>query len=46
MKRTAIAAVLTLAVSALAIPWLTGTVAPIADAQSPPSSGPGVPVTA
>src|SRR5436190_9634583 len=46
MKRTAIAAVLTLAVSALAIPWLTGTVAPIADAQSPPPSAPGVPVTA
>ncbi|TMJ59695.1 MAG: efflux RND transporter periplasmic adaptor subunit [Alphaproteobacteria bacterium] len=46
MKRTAIAAVLTLALLAIVMSWVIDTVAPSAEAQSPPPSGPGVPVTA
>ena len=46
MKRTAIAAVLTLALLAIVMSWVIDTVAPCAEAQSPPPSGPGVPVTA
>jgi multidrug efflux system membrane fusion protein len=49
MRRTAIAAAATLAlaaITALVMPQLIGSFAPSADAQSPPPSGSGVPVTA
>jgi membrane fusion protein, multidrug efflux system len=46
MRRTALAAAATLALTAIAMPQLIGSFAPIADAQSPPASGSGVPVTA
>src|SRR5438067_13127638 len=46
MRRTALAAAATLAVTAIAMPQLIGSFAPSADAQSPPASGSGVPVTA
>jgi membrane fusion protein, multidrug efflux system len=46
MRRTAIAAAVTLAVTAVAMPRVIGTFAPSADAQSPAPSAPGVPVTA
>src|SRR4029077_3704728 len=46
MRRTAIAAAVTLAVAAVAMPRVIGTFAPSADAQSPPALAAGVPVTA
>src|SRR4029077_12680554 len=49
MRRTAIAAAATLAltaITALVMPQLIGSFAPSADAQSPPASAAGVPVTA
>ena len=46
MRRTALAAVATLAVTAIVMPQVIGSFAPSADAQSPPPSGSGVPVTA
>src|SRR5947209_2739796 len=46
MRRTALAAAATFAVTAIAMPQLIGSFAPSADAQSPPASGSGVPVTA
>jgi hypothetical protein len=46
MRRTAIAAAMTLALTAIVMPRLIGTVAPSAEAQSPPPPAPGVPVTA
>jgi multidrug efflux system membrane fusion protein len=46
MRRTAIAAAVTLAMTAIVMPRVIGTVAPSAEAQSPPPSAPGVPVTA
>jgi multidrug efflux system membrane fusion protein len=46
MRRTAIAMAATLAVTAILMPRVIGSFAPSADAQSPPPSGPGVPVTA
>jgi multidrug efflux system membrane fusion protein len=49
MRRTAIAAAATLAlaaITALVMPQLIGSFAPSADAQSPPPSGSGVPVSA
>src|SRR5256714_1728321 len=46
MRRTALAAAAALAVTAIVIPQLIGSFAPSADAQLPPPSGSGVPVTA
>ena len=46
MRRTALAAAATLAVTAIVMPQVIGSFAPSADAQSPPPSGSGVPVTA
>jgi multidrug efflux system membrane fusion protein len=46
MRRTAIAMAATLAVTAILMPRVISSFAPSADAQSPPPSGPGVPVTA
>jgi multidrug efflux system membrane fusion protein len=46
MRRTAIAATLALAVTATVMPRIVGTLAPSAEAQSPPPSSPGIPVTA
>ena len=46
MKRTVVAAAVTLAVTAIVMPRVIGTFAPSAEAQSPPPSSPGVPVTA
>src|SRR5437868_1294387 len=46
MRRTALAAAATLAVTAIVMPQVIGSFAPSADAQSPPGSGSGVPVTA
>jgi multidrug efflux system membrane fusion protein len=46
MKRTAIAATVALAVTATVMPRVIGTFAPSAEAQSPPPSSPGIPVTA
>ena len=46
MRQTAIAAAMTLALTAIVMPRLIGTVAPSAEAQSPPPPAPGVPVTA
>ena len=46
MRRTAIAAAVTLAVTATVMPRVIGTFAPSAEAQSPPPSSPGIPVTA
>src|SRR5436190_19918733 len=46
MRRTALAAAATFAVTAIAMPQLIGSFTPSADAQSPPPSGSGVPVTA
>jgi multidrug efflux system membrane fusion protein len=46
MRRTVIAAIVALALTAIVMPRIIGTVAPSAEAQSPPPSAPGVPVTA
>jgi multidrug efflux system membrane fusion protein len=46
MRRTAIAAAVILAMTAIVMPRVIGSFAPRADAQSPPPSGSGVPVTA
>ena len=46
MRRTAIAAAVALAVTATVMPRVIGTFAPSAEAQSPPPSSPGIPVTA
>jgi multidrug efflux system membrane fusion protein len=46
MRRTAIAATVALAVTATMMPRVVGTLAPSAEAQSPPPSSPGIPVTA
>ena len=46
MRRTAIAATVALAVTATVMPRVVGTLAPSAEAQSPPPSSPGIPVTA
>src|SRR5436190_15203176 len=46
MRRTALATAAILALTAIAMPQLIGSLAPSADAQSPPASGSGVPVTA
>lgn len=46
MRRTAIAAAVALAVTATVMPRVVGTFAPSAEAQSPPPSSPGIPVTA
>ena len=46
MRRTAIAATVALAVTATVMPRIVGTLAPSAEAQSPPPSSPGIPVTA
>jgi multidrug efflux system membrane fusion protein len=47
MRKAALPATLAIALAALGLPHLIGTVAPGAEAQSPPpSSAPGVPVTA
>jgi multidrug efflux system membrane fusion protein len=46
MRRTAIAAAVALAVTAAVMPQVVGTFAPSAQAQSPPPSSPGIPVTA
>jgi multidrug efflux system membrane fusion protein len=46
MRRTVIATAVALAVTAIVMPRVIGTFAPSAEAQTPPPSGPGVPVTA
>ena len=46
MRRAAIAVIIPLAAAAGLAPHVVGTLAPPAGAQSPPASGPGVPVTA
>jgi multidrug efflux system membrane fusion protein len=46
MQRTAIVVTIALAAAAATIPRVVGTLVPAADAQAPPPSGPGVPVTA
>jgi multidrug efflux system membrane fusion protein len=46
MRRTAIAAAVALAVTATVMPRVDSTFAPSAEAQSPPPSSPGIPVTA
>ena len=46
MRKASIPAVLALALAAIVAPRLAGTPAPNAEAQSPPPSAPGVPVTA
>ena len=46
MRKAAIPLTLALALGAAVLPHLLGSVAPSAEAQAPPSSAPGVPVTA
>jgi membrane fusion protein, multidrug efflux system len=46
MRKAAIPAMIAFALAAAALPWVIDTVAPTAEAQAPPATAPGVPVTA